>query len=112
MTTFAVIDSSNLLVNLIIEEPTDLPPEGCSLIEIPDGYVWCEPAKQIMPINSYWNGAEITPIPDGYVWYEPAKQIMPINSYWNGTEIIPIPDGYFWDGEQIQPIPQEIEIGN
>ena len=43
MTTCAVIDSNNIVVNLIVAEPTDTPPEGCTLIEIPAcdiGWVW------------------------------------------------------------------------
>jgi hypothetical protein len=43
MTTCAVIDQNSVVVNLIVAEPTDPPPEGCTLIEIPHcdiGYVW------------------------------------------------------------------------
>jgi hypothetical protein len=43
MTTCAVVDSDNRVVNLIVAEPTDTPPVGCTLIELPAcdiGYVW------------------------------------------------------------------------
>jgi len=43
MTTCAVIDSSNTVINIIIAEPTDIPPDGCTLVEIPvcnTGYIW------------------------------------------------------------------------
>jgi hypothetical protein len=43
MTTCAVIDSNNIVVNLIVAELTDTPPEGCTLVEIPQcniGYIW------------------------------------------------------------------------
>lgn len=43
MATCVVIDSSNTVVNIIIAEVTDTPPEGCTLIEIPVcniGYTW------------------------------------------------------------------------
>jgi len=48
MTICAVIDANNNLVNIIIAEPTDLAPEGCILIEIPEGF--------------YWNGLQVSPI--------------------------------------------------
>lgn len=43
MATCAVIDSNNIVVNIIVAEPTDIPPAGCTLVEIPVcgiGYVW------------------------------------------------------------------------
>jgi hypothetical protein len=43
MTTCAVIDSNNQVVNLIVAEPTDIPPEGCTLVLVPFcdiGYTW------------------------------------------------------------------------
>ena len=43
MTTCAVIDSNNIVVNIIVAEPTDTPPTGCILVEIPIcdvGYTW------------------------------------------------------------------------
>jgi hypothetical protein len=49
MTICAVIDSNNQLVNTIVAEPTDLAPEGCTLIEIPNGYYWDGVAVSLMP---------------------------------------------------------------
>ena len=49
MAICAVINSNNELVNTIIAESTDLPPDGCTLVEIPDGY--------------YWDGKQISLIP-------------------------------------------------
>jgi hypothetical protein len=43
MANCAVVDSNNIVVNLIVAEPTDTPPEGCTLVEIPFcdiGYTW------------------------------------------------------------------------
>jgi hypothetical protein len=40
MTICAVIDADNNLVNTIVAEPTDLAPDGCILVEIPEGYYW------------------------------------------------------------------------
>jgi hypothetical protein len=43
MTTCAVVNSDNQVVNLIVAEPTDTPPEGCTLVEVPFcdiGYTW------------------------------------------------------------------------
>ena len=43
MANCAVIDSNNVVINLIVAEVTDTPPEGCTLIEIPFcdiGYIW------------------------------------------------------------------------
>jgi hypothetical protein len=42
MTTCAVIQD-NVVVNIIVAEPTDIPPEGCILVELPIcdiGYTW------------------------------------------------------------------------
>jgi hypothetical protein len=36
MTTCAVINSENQVVNLIMAEPTDIAPNGCTLIVSPD----------------------------------------------------------------------------
>ena len=48
MTICAVIDSNNQLVNTIVAEPTDLAPDGCTLVEISEGYYW--DGKQIILI--------------------------------------------------------------
>jgi len=50
MTVCAVIAlDTNECVNMIVAEPTDLPPENCRLVEIPDGY--------------YWDGQQVAPMP-------------------------------------------------
>ena len=49
MTTCAVIDSNNQLINTIVAEPTDPAPNGCTLVEIPVGF--------------YWDGSQVSPIP-------------------------------------------------
>jgi hypothetical protein len=52
MTICAVIDlQTNQQVNIIVASPEDLAPEGCKLVEIPEGY--------------YWNGSEVVLIPVG-----------------------------------------------
>jgi hypothetical protein len=52
MTICAVIDNkTNQQVNLIVAEVTDLPPEGCRLVEIPDGF--------------YWNGTDVVEVVNG-----------------------------------------------
>ena len=48
MVICAVINESGELVNTIIAAPTDLPPDGCKLVEIPEGY--------------FWNGSAVAPI--------------------------------------------------
>lgn len=41
MTLCAVIDvATQTLVNMIVAEATDPPPNGCVLVEIPDGCFW------------------------------------------------------------------------
>lgn len=46
MPNCAVIDNqTNQQINFIVAEITDPAPEGCNLIEIPDGY--------------YWNGSDV-----------------------------------------------------
>jgi hypothetical protein len=43
MANCAVIDKDNVVINIIVAEVTDLPPEGCILVEIPFceiGYTW------------------------------------------------------------------------
>jgi hypothetical protein len=43
MAICAVIDNvTNKLVNTIVAEVTDLPPENCRLLEIPEGMFWDE----------------------------------------------------------------------
>jgi len=36
MTICAVVDSTNLVINVIVAEPTDPAPDGCQLIICPD----------------------------------------------------------------------------
>lgn len=43
MSNCAVVDSNGLVVNIIVAETTDVPPEGCTLVLIPFcdiGYIW------------------------------------------------------------------------
>jgi hypothetical protein len=43
MANCAVIDSNNVVINIIVAEVTDVPPEGCTLVVIPFcgiGYTW------------------------------------------------------------------------
>jgi hypothetical protein len=43
MSNCAVVDSNSIVINIIVAEVTDTPPEGCTLVEIPAcdiGYVW------------------------------------------------------------------------
>lgn len=43
MANCAVVNADGVVINMIVAEPTDVPPEGCTLIEIPFcdiGYVW------------------------------------------------------------------------
>jgi hypothetical protein len=43
MAICAVIDNvTNKLVNTIVAEVTDLPPDGCRLLEVPEGMIWDE----------------------------------------------------------------------
>ena len=52
MANFAVIDNqTNEQVNFIVAEATDLAPDGCRLVEIPDGF--------------YWNGSAVVEVPSG-----------------------------------------------
>ena len=44
----AVIDGNNQLVNTIVADSTDPAPDGCILVEIPDGF--------------YWDGSQVKPI--------------------------------------------------
>lgn len=46
----AVIDCvTNTQINLIVADLNDPPPDGCYLVEIPDGY--------------FWNGTAVVPMP-------------------------------------------------
>lgn len=46
----AVIDcASGAQVNLIVADVSDPPPDGCRLVEIPEGY--------------YWDGVAVVPMP-------------------------------------------------
>ena len=48
MAICAVIDlDTNQLINTIIAEVTDLPPNNTKLIEIPTGYYWNEDTKEV-----------------------------------------------------------------
>lgn len=48
MAICAVIDlNTNKQVNIIVADPSDIAPNGCKLIEIPEG--------------CYWNGSEVIP---------------------------------------------------
>jgi hypothetical protein len=40
MADCAVIDANNNMINFIVADPSDLPPDGCKLVEIPVGYYW------------------------------------------------------------------------
>jgi len=43
MSNCAVIDANSVVLNIIVAEPTDVPPEGCMLVPIPFcdiGYIW------------------------------------------------------------------------
>jgi hypothetical protein len=48
MTICAVINlETNQLVNTIVANESDLAPEGCKLVEIPNGYFWDESTGQL-----------------------------------------------------------------
>lgn len=43
MANCAVVDSDGVVVNIIVAEPTDTPPENCTLVELlycDIGYTW------------------------------------------------------------------------
>lgn len=48
MATCVVLDSQGQAINFIVADPTDVPPEGCTLVEIPEGF--------------YWDGTQISPV--------------------------------------------------
>lgn len=46
-TNCAVIDlQTNKQLNFIVAEETDIAPDGCKLVELPDGYYWNEELGQ------------------------------------------------------------------
>jgi hypothetical protein len=48
MANCAVIDlQTNKQINFIIAEETDIAPNGCKLVEIPNGYYWNETTGQL-----------------------------------------------------------------
>ena len=52
MPNCAVIDiATNEQVNWIVAEPTDVAPNGCRLVEIPDGYFWDGKAVSPIPVE-------------------------------------------------------------
>jgi len=43
MSNCAVVNADGVVVNIIVAEPTDIPPEGCTLVLLPFcdiGYTW------------------------------------------------------------------------
>ena len=57
MTICAVIDLSlDRQVNTIVAEETDVPPEGCKLIAIPEGYVFINNRLELIPIEEPTDG--------------------------------------------------------
>jgi hypothetical protein len=51
MSICAVIDlNTNQQINTIMASPTDLPPDGCKLVEIPEGYFWDGQQVSLIPI--------------------------------------------------------------
>jgi hypothetical protein len=45
MATYAVIDSNGIVINIIVAESTDNPPDGCRL--------------ELVPTNATWDGSKI-----------------------------------------------------
>ena len=69
MSKCAVVDlQTNQQVNFIIALSTDIAPNGCKLVEIPDGSFWNSSAKQVLLNTQYWDGNQIQIIPNGYYW--------------------------------------------
>ena len=52
MATCAVINLENQVVNLIVAEPTDIAPDGCSLIVTPDE------SGNFAQIGGTWDGTQ------------------------------------------------------
>lgn len=53
MSICAVIDSTNTVINVIVCEPTDIPPEGCQLIDVTN-------LEGLYSIGCKWNGTTFT----------------------------------------------------
>jgi hypothetical protein len=70
MICLVINNVTNQLVNTIVAELTDTPPEGCRLIESVQGM--------------YWNGSQLVPIPKGM--------------YWDGSQLSQIPVEEITDG--------------
>ena len=49
MARYALVDQDNVLLNTIIANTADTAPDGCRLIEIPDGYYWDGAKVSLMP---------------------------------------------------------------
>lgn len=57
MARCAVVDNNNIAVNVIVAEPTCLPPDNCQLIELqPD---------QAFDIGWIWDGVNFSPANSG-----------------------------------------------
>jgi hypothetical protein len=56
MAICAVIDNNNILINTIVAETTDLPPNNCRLVLMPDGYYWDGNQIVLIPILVDDNG--------------------------------------------------------
>jgi len=56
MTTCAVVQlTDTIIINIIVAEPSDIPPEGCELIETPDTF------GNYAQIGGTWNGEMFVP---------------------------------------------------
>lgn len=64
MICLVINNTTNKVVNAIIADLTDTPPEGCRLIEL--------------VVGTYWDGSQLSPIPD--------------RMYWDGTQLVSIPE--------------------
>jgi hypothetical protein len=53
MATCAVLDKNNVVVNIIVADPTDPPPEGHILVLVNDG--------EFVDINCVYNGVTFNP---------------------------------------------------
>ena len=69
MSKCAVINlQNNQQVNFILANATDLAPDGCKLVEIPDDSFWDNLARQVLLNTQYWDGTQVQTIPNGYYW--------------------------------------------